>query len=128
MLVQIVTDAITDRLDHAAYAAVLAREARIRAEPADTLGRLLDDTDNQGATRNERRAAPDAGTGDCAITVLHARGRRLAKLIHPDGSIIGYDDASTSMPSRSSSATSTTSPTSCARCCRAGIAASSEAA
>jgi hypothetical protein len=30
---------------------------------------------------------------DCAITVLHARGRRLAKLIHPDGSTTGYDDA-----------------------------------
>jgi hypothetical protein len=35
----------------------------------------------------------DAGTGDCAITVLHARGRRLAKLIRANGRIIGYDDA-----------------------------------
>jgi hypothetical protein len=30
---------------------------------------------------------------DCALTVMHARGRRLAKLIHPDGSTSGYDDA-----------------------------------
>lgn len=29
----------------------------------------------------------------CALTVLHARGRRLAKLIHPDLSTSGYDDA-----------------------------------
>jgi hypothetical protein len=35
----------------------------------------------------------DAGTGDCAITILHARGRRLAKLIHADNSTTGYDDA-----------------------------------
>jgi hypothetical protein len=32
---------------------------------------------------------------DCAITVLHARGRRLAKLLRPDGRIIGYDEART---------------------------------
>lgn len=30
---------------------------------------------------------------DCALTVLHARGRRLAKLIHADRSTSGYDDA-----------------------------------
>ena len=30
---------------------------------------------------------------DCAITVLHARGRRLAKLIRADGVIVAYDDA-----------------------------------
>jgi hypothetical protein len=37
----------------------------------------------------------DAGTGDCAITILRARGRRLAKLIRPGGCIIDYDDART---------------------------------
>jgi hypothetical protein len=30
---------------------------------------------------------------DCAVTILRARGRRLAKLIQPDGRIIGYDNA-----------------------------------
>lgn len=32
---------------------------------------------------------------DCAITVLHAHARRLAKLIHADHSTTGYDDART---------------------------------
>jgi hypothetical protein len=41
VLVQIVTDAITDLLDGAPLAAVLARETRIRAQPADTLDQLL---------------------------------------------------------------------------------------
>lgn len=31
--------------------------------------------------------------GDCALTVLHAKGRRLTKLIHADRSTTGYDDA-----------------------------------
>ena len=45
-LARIVTTAVTDRLDHAAYSAVLARETRIRAGLADTLDRLLGGTDN----------------------------------------------------------------------------------
>jgi hypothetical protein len=32
---------------------------------------------------------------DCAITILHARGRRLAKLIQPGGDISSYDEART---------------------------------
>jgi hypothetical protein len=27
----------------------------------------------------------------CAPTILRARGRRLAKLVRPDGAIVGYD-------------------------------------
>ena len=30
---------------------------------------------------------------DCALTVLHARNRRLAKFIDTDGSVVGYDRA-----------------------------------
>jgi hypothetical protein len=40
--VQFFTDAITDRLDNAVYAPVLARESRIRAGLADMLDWLLD--------------------------------------------------------------------------------------
>ena len=46
VLARIVTTAVTDRLDHTSYAATLLREARIRAELAATLERLLDATDN----------------------------------------------------------------------------------
>ena len=37
--------------------------------------------------------ASELPSADCAITILHARGRRLAKLIRTDGSIDSYDKA-----------------------------------
>ena len=50
VLAQIVTDAITDRLDPAAYAAVLARESAIREGLVVTLDRLLGDDDAEDGT------------------------------------------------------------------------------
>jgi hypothetical protein len=47
-MARIVTTAITDRLDHAAFGAVLGREARIRAELTATLDRLLDEDTGNG--------------------------------------------------------------------------------
>ena len=47
-----------------------------------------------GASAGVRRCGGHA-MSDCAITVMHARGRRLTKLIHADGSTTGYDDART---------------------------------
>lgn len=41
----------------------------------------------------EARAYGLTGPGDCAITVLHAHGRRLAKLVRADGQIRDYDGA-----------------------------------
>jgi hypothetical protein len=47
VLAQIITDAIQERLDHETYAALLAREARIRAELAATLDGLLGEDDGE---------------------------------------------------------------------------------
>jgi hypothetical protein len=49
VLAQIITDAINERLDHEAYASVLAREASIRAELTATLAGLLGENDGGGA-------------------------------------------------------------------------------
>jgi hypothetical protein len=48
VLAQIVRDAITDRLDPAAYAAALARESEIADRLVATLDRLLGDDDGEG--------------------------------------------------------------------------------
>lgn len=48
VLAQIITDAINDRLDHDAYATVLAREADGRVQLAAALDRMLGEDDGEG--------------------------------------------------------------------------------